>query len=77
MAAYSIFPPHRWLVRTLIVPNLSWMGWGIFLIEVSLAVSLIFGLFTRLGGILGLLMALNLLLGGGKCRMSGTGLTPC
>ena len=63
MAAYSIFPPHGWFVRTIMVPNLSWMGWGVFLLEVFLAVSLIFGLFTRLGGILGLLMALNLLLG--------------
>jgi len=63
MAAYSIFPPHGWFVRTIMVPNLSWMGWVVFLLEVFLAVSLIFGLFTRLGGIVGLLMALNLLLG--------------
>jgi uncharacterized membrane protein YphA (DoxX/SURF4 family) len=38
-------------------------GLGVFLLEVFLAISLIFGLFTRLGGILGLLMAFNLLLG--------------
>ncbi len=63
MAAYSIFPPHAWFVRTLIVPNLSWLGWVIFLSEAFLAISLIFGFFTRLGGLLGMLMALNLLLG--------------
>lgn len=63
MATYSVFPPHGWFVDTIIAPNLSWAGWGIFLLEAFLAVSLIFGLLVRLGGVLGLLMALNLLLG--------------
>lgn len=63
MGAFSIFPPHQWLMQNFIIPNLSWVGWLIFLGEVFLGVSLIFGLFTRLGGLLGFLMALNLLLG--------------
>jgi len=63
MGVFSIFPPHQWFVQHVIIPNLSWAGWLIFLGEVFLAVSLILGLLTRLGGLLGLLMALNLLLG--------------
>lgn len=63
MGALSVFPPHQWLVQNIIIPNLSWVGWLIFMGEVFLGVSLILGLLTRLGGVVGLLMALNLLLG--------------
>ncbi len=63
MAQYSIFEPHRLFVQNLILPNIRWVGWGVFLMEAFLAVSLVLGLFSRLGGLVGILQAVNLFLG--------------
>jgi hypothetical protein len=63
MAHYSIWPVHRAFVANLVAPNLSWMGWFIWLMEVFIATSLILGLFSRLGGLVGLIQAANLYLG--------------
>ena len=63
MARYSIFPPHQAFVQNFFLPNISWLGWGVFLGEAFVALSLISGLFTRLGGAAGFLMAVNLCLG--------------
>jgi hypothetical protein len=51
MILYSKWPSQAYLVKILVAPNLSWMGWIIFLMEAFVAVSLILGLFTRLGGL--------------------------
>jgi uncharacterized membrane protein YphA (DoxX/SURF4 family) len=63
MTLYSKWPLQASLVKSLVVPNLSWMGWIIFLMEAFVAVSLILGLFTRLGGLAALLQAINLYIG--------------
>ncbi len=63
MAAYSKLPAHGGLIENVIVPNISWMGWGIWLMEAFLAVSLILGLFSRLGGLIGFVQAVNLYIG--------------
>ena len=63
MSIYSLIPLQASLVKSLVIPNLAWMGYLIFLMEALVAVTLILGLFTRLGGVAGLLQALNLLLG--------------
>jgi len=63
MTLYSRWPLHASLVKSLVVPNLAWMGWIIFLMEAFVAVSLILGLFTRLGGVVALLQAVNLYIG--------------
>jgi uncharacterized membrane protein YphA (DoxX/SURF4 family) len=63
MTIYSKIPLQAFLVKSLVVPNLAWMGWIIWLMEAFVAVSLILGLFTRLGGLAGLLQALNLYFG--------------
>ena len=63
MARYSIFPPHQAFVRNLVLPNISWMGWFVWLMEAFLMVSLVLGLLTRLGGLVGLAQAVNLYLG--------------
>lgn len=63
MAEYSIFPPHRAFVDSLFAPNVALMGWFVFLLEAFLAVSLIFGIFSRLGAALGFVQAVNLYLG--------------
>ena len=63
MARYSILPLHQSFVQDIVLPNISWMGWGIWLVEVFLAVSLLLGLLTRLGGLVGIVQAANLYLG--------------
>ena len=51
------------LVRDLVLPNIAVFGPLVYAIEVAIAVSLILGVFTRLGAALGALMAINLWLG--------------
>ena len=63
MSVYSLIPLQGSLVKSLVIPNLAWMGYLIFLMEAFVAVSLILGLFTRLGGLAGLLQAVNLFFG--------------
>ncbi len=63
MSIYSLIPFQGSLVKRIVIPNLAWMGWLIFLMEAFVAVSLILGLFTRLGGLAGLLQAVNLFFG--------------
>jgi hypothetical protein len=63
MTLYSRWPLQASLVKSLVVPNIAWMGWIIWLAEAFVAVSLILGLFTRLGGLLGFVQAINLLIG--------------
>jgi uncharacterized membrane protein YphA (DoxX/SURF4 family) len=50
-------------VRDLVLPNIAVFGPLVYAIEVAIAVSLIVGVATRLGGLLGALMAINLWLG--------------
>lgn len=63
MAIASKLPIHQAFVRSVIIPNLSWMGWLIWLLEVFIAVSLVFGLLSRLGALLGFIQAVNLYIG--------------
>ena len=51
------------LVRDLVLPNIAVFGPLVYAIEVGIAVSLILGLLTRVGALLGALMAINLWLG--------------
>ena len=51
------------LVRDIVLPNIAIFGPLVYAIEVAIAVSLILGLLTRVGALLGALMAVNLWLG--------------
>ena len=51
------------LVRDFVLPNIAVFGPLVYAIEVAIAGSLILGVFTRLGSVLGALMAINLWLG--------------
>jgi len=51
------------LVREVVLPNLAWFGPLVYLVELTIGVSLLLGLFSRAGALLGLLMGLNLWLG--------------
>src|SRR5262249_23247485 len=53
---------HSFLVNV-VGPNIRLVGFGVWLAETIIAALLFLGLFTRLGGLLGTLQALNLLIG--------------
>ena len=63
MAVYSILPLHAAFVKNIIIPNIAWMGWLIFLMELFIAATLILGVFSRLGALVAIIQALNLLIG--------------
>ena len=56
-------PVYGSFVHTLVLPNIGFLGWVVWLVEASIMVSLVLGLLTRLGGLVGLLQGLNLLIG--------------
>ncbi len=63
MAKSAAFGFHRALVTDVILPHFSFFAFQVWAVETFIAVSLMLGLLTRLGGVLGALMALNLWLG--------------
>ncbi len=63
LAKYSAFPWHAAFVRDVLTPNLGWLGPLVWLTETGLAVSLILGLATRLGGVVAALFTLNIWFG--------------
>jgi thiosulfate dehydrogenase (quinone) large subunit len=50
-------------LRNIVEPNLSVFGWLIFFGELATAILLIFGVLTRLGGLLGFVQGVNLWVG--------------
>jgi hypothetical protein len=59
-----------WLVRLnglfvekIVMPNLSWFGWLIWLAEAFISFSMFFGIFSRLGALMSLGISLQLMLG--------------
>ena len=63
MADNAAFSLQGNFVRNVVEPHFNFFAPQVYFGEVFIAVSLMLGLFTRLGGLLGALMALNLWLG--------------
>ena len=63
MTVYSKWPLQASLVEQYVVPNMAWFGYILWLMEAFVAVSLILGLFTRLGGLAAFIQAVNLYIG--------------
>ncbi len=63
MVQYAAFKRHGLLVNDLMLPHFKLFAFQVWAAETFIAGSLILGLFTRLGGLLGMLMAINLWLG--------------
>lgn len=61
--AHAAVPLQATLVRVVVLPNIGTFGPLVYACEALIGVSLIIGLFTRIGAILGVLMAINLWLG--------------
>jgi uncharacterized membrane protein YphA (DoxX/SURF4 family) len=60
---YPAFDFYANFVVSLVIPNFTFFAWLIFLAELLVGLSLLTGTLTRLGGLIGLLMALNLGIG--------------
>ena len=60
---HAWLPPQVFLVRDLVLPNINYFGPAVYLLELAIALSLLLGLFSRAGALLGALMGLNLWLG--------------
>ena len=63
MVQYAAFKPQATLVNDLMLPHFKVFALQVWAAETFVAVSLMLGLFTRFGGLLGALMAANLWLG--------------
>ena len=63
MAQYSKVPAHAAFIKSVVIPNIAWLGWGVWLLEVFIAGALVLGLLSRLGALAGLLQAVNLYIG--------------
>jgi thiosulfate dehydrogenase (quinone) large subunit len=57
------FGLYQSFMRDLVLPNGILFGYSVLLAELATGISLLLGLFTRLGGLLGTLQALNLMIG--------------
>ena len=63
MVDHAVLPVHGTLVRDYVIPNIDVFGPIVYLVEVGIGVSMMLGLFTRLGALAGFAMAVNLWLG--------------
>lgn len=63
MINHAAFPLQSRLVKELVLPHFGFFAPQVYLGEVVIAASLMLGFCTRLGGVLGALMAVNLWLG--------------
>ena len=60
---HPAFGSYADFVERIVIPNFTFFAWIIFLSELLVGLSLLTGTLTRLGGTIGLLMALNLGIG--------------
>ena len=62
-AQHPLIPLYADFVRSVVLPNVYLFGWITTLVEVAIGLSLLLGLFTRLGALVGVLWTMNLLIG--------------
>jgi uncharacterized membrane protein YphA (DoxX/SURF4 family) len=63
MVQHAAFGGQSWFVEHVVQPNFYVFALQVYLIEVIIAISLMLGIFSRMGSVLGALMATNLFLG--------------
>jgi thiosulfate dehydrogenase (quinone) large subunit len=61
--AYPLIPAYADFLNAVVVPHFALFGWAVWFAEAFVAVSLLFGVFTRLGGLVGTLQAAQLTIG--------------
>jgi thiosulfate dehydrogenase (quinone) large subunit len=55
---FPVLPPYAWAVERIVLPNFTFFGWGVLLLEMALGGFLLVGLATRLWGLLGIAQTL-------------------
>jgi uncharacterized membrane protein YphA (DoxX/SURF4 family) len=60
---HAAFGPYGRLIESVVVPNFALFAWLLFLAELFAGLSLLLGLFTRAGSVLGMAMSINLGIG--------------
>lgn len=55
---HPVFAPYSWVVHHLVLPNFTVFGYGVLVVETSLAVLLLTGTYVRLAALLGILQSL-------------------
>ena len=63
MVQHAAFSSQSWVVQHVVQPHFYVFAPQVYVAEVAIAVSLMLGIVTRIGGLLGALMAVNLWLG--------------
>ena len=63
MVEHAAFPIQSTLIKTLILPVFTPFAYGVYALEVFVAVSILLGVYVRVGGTLGALLIVNLFLG--------------
>jgi thiosulfate dehydrogenase [quinone] large subunit len=51
---FPVFPPYSWLVEHLVLPNFTFFGWAVLIVESGLGAFLLTGLATRLWALVGI-----------------------
>ena len=64
--AHPGIPLYAELLARIVVPHFAVFGWLLFLVELAIGLSLVFGVRVRVGAMLGTLQAANLLLAMGR-----------
>jgi thiosulfate dehydrogenase [quinone] large subunit len=60
---YPTFEWYKRFVQDIVMPHYTFFGYQVYAVELAIALSLFFGIFTRLGALAGTIMAVNLLIG--------------
>lgn len=62
-AQYTFLPGYSFIINHVFLPNFTLLGAGTWIAELLIALSLMFGIFSRFGGLLSTVMALQLYVG--------------
>lgn len=63
---YPVLSPYASFLESVVLPNFAVFGWGVFLVEIGLAVFLLLGLATRLWALIGVGQAVAIFLSVGS-----------
>jgi thiosulfate dehydrogenase [quinone] large subunit len=60
--SHQVFGPYAWLVDRLVLPNFTFFGWMVLLVEASLGAFLLIGLATRFWAVVGMAQTVVIML---------------